>query len=96
MTLEASVVAHSATVRELDATSNLAFAANYYDDRQRTAGILNVRYYPDQSVGQNDVSSLNAADLREVDAEFQKQLREASAAAGIDVIEWRGTTSATD
>jgi hypothetical protein len=33
-------------------TSDLPFAANYYDDRGRVVGILNIRYYPDLNLSQ--------------------------------------------
>ena len=37
-----------------DPSSDLNYAANYYDDSGKTAAILNIRYYPDMDVTQAD------------------------------------------
>jgi hypothetical protein len=49
-------------------TSELHFAANYYDDRGKTVAILNVRYYPQLDLSQADARSATIQDVQELDA----------------------------
>lgn len=92
ITLDASVVARLGNAGMADFRSELAFAANYYDASNRTAGIVNVRYYPEQTVTQADSRNASAAELRELDAVLQQELQKGIALAGGQLLAWLGTS----
>lgn len=71
--------------------SSLPFAANYYDGARTTAGILNARYYPTQTLTQSAVRAMRPSDLQELDALLREQLVSAVGASGNRIIEWLGT-----
>lgn len=75
--------------------SELSFAANYYDDKGNTLGILNVRYYPQLELTQADARSASAQDLRELDADLKKNMLPAMKAFGMTVTSWTGTQKTT-
>lgn len=84
-----------ALLREVNAErlpSSLPFAANFYDDDRKTAGILNVRYYPSAHQSQQDVRSLTPDVLSEFDSMLRTQLTTAVAASGSRLVQWLGTT----
>ena len=66
-TLEASVVARTAGKPEADFSSDLTFAD--FDDDGKTAAMVNVRHYPEQTISQRDVRSFSATDLHAYDVE---------------------------
>lgn len=75
-----------------ESPGNLTFAANLYDDRGTTLGISNVRFYPDQSVTQEDVRAASKQDLVELDASLKHSLTEGVVRSGGRIVEWKGTT----
>lgn len=91
-TLDAAVVARQGNAGMADFRSDLAFAANYYDDSRRTAGIVNVRYYPEQTVTQADARNLSAAEVRELDALLQQDIQKGVALSGNRLLAWQGTS----
>lgn len=91
VTLDAWVQARTEKLADSPLRSELSLAANYYDDRGQTAGIFNIRYYPEQEVTQREVREASPEDLAEIDAELRKNLLPAVEAAGNRLLEWRGT-----
>jgi len=92
ITLDASVVARHGNAGIADFRSELAFAANYYDESNRTAGIVNVRYYPEQTVTQADSRNASTAEVRELDAVLQQELQKGITLAGGQLLSWAGTS----
>ena len=72
-------------------SSDLPFAANYYDDKGNTLGLLNVRYYPQLELTQADALSANAQDVKELDAALKENLLPSMKAFGMPVTSWTGT-----
>ena len=74
-----------------DASSDLNFAANYYDDRGKTVGIMNIRYYPNLALSQADARSAGQPDIRELDSALHESMVKAGSATGFSVLIWNGT-----
>jgi|TARA_R110001606_G_scaffold397294_1_gene573352 hypothetical protein len=72
-------------------SSELPFAANYYDDKGNTLGIMNVRYYPQLELTQADAQSANAQDVRELDAALKENGIPSMKAFNMTVTSWAGT-----
>ncbi len=89
-TMEAAVAAITADKAELR-DSELAFAANLYDDNGRTAGIFNIRYYPQLKLSQADVAHLTKEDVSTLDSEMRKGMESTLPRIGMSVILWEGT-----
>jgi hypothetical protein len=75
-----------------DASSDLNFAANYYDESGRTAAIMNVRYYPDSKMSQADVRAAGQSDIGELDGALRESMMQVAQASGYSVLAWSGTT----
>ena len=75
-----------------DATHDLAFAANYYDDQGKTAGMFNIRYYPNLDVTQSEARAANASDVKELDAVLRQDVVPGVEMAGGRLLAWVGTT----
>ncbi len=73
-------------------SSELAFAANYYDERNITAGIFNIRYYPNLDINQSDAKAAGATDIKELDTTIRQNIIPGIEAAGGRVLAWLGTT----
>jgi hypothetical protein len=91
ITLDAWVAAKSRKLKTESSSSVLGFAANYYDDKGKTAGIFSIRYYPKQVVIQAEAKAATMAVVNELDAELKSTLTAGVEAAGNRVLEWRGT-----
>ncbi len=74
-----------------DPSSDLNFAANYYDDSGKTAGIFNIRYYPDMDVTQADSSAVSKSDTEELDGALKAEMVPAMQQFGMTVLSWMGT-----
>lgn len=92
ITLDAFVAARHRSAGIADFRSELAFAANYYDDSGRTAGIVNVRYYPEQTATQADARNASAAEVRALDALLHQELQKGVALSGNRFLAWHGTS----
>jgi len=75
-----------------DASSDLNFAANYYDDRGKTAGIIQIRYYPNMDISQADARSAEQSDIQELDREIRDAAVKSAPIGGFSVLVWSGTT----
>lgn len=71
--------------------SEFPFAANYYDDKGNTLGILNVRYYPQLELTQADAQSANAQYVKELDAALKENMITSVKAFNMTVTSWAGT-----
>lgn len=91
ITLDSAVQAKQERRGYFDASSDLAFAANFYDDAARTAGIFNIRYYPEMTVSQAEARAASATDVRELDEVLHRELKTGMATAGLILIQWNGT-----
>lgn len=72
--------------------SELPFAANYYDDRGNTIGILNVRYYPQLDLSQADARSATNQDVMELDTALKENMTKEMKAFGMSITSWNGTS----
>jgi hypothetical protein len=72
-------------------TSELSFAANYYDDKSLTAAIFNVRYYRAQELTQDDARQASSADVKELDEVLRQSVVPGVEASGNRLLVWRGT-----
>ncbi len=83
------------SIRELagaiDPSSDLGFAANYYDDYGKTAAIFNIRYYPQQEVTQADSRAASALDTKELDETVREGTVVAMQQFGMHILSWMGT-----
>ncbi|MEJ2653333.1 MAG: hypothetical protein P8173_16545, partial [Gammaproteobacteria bacterium] len=71
--------------------SELPLAANYYDDKGNTLGIMNVRYYPQLELTQADAQSAKTQDVRELDAAMKENMVTSMKAFNMTVTSWSGT-----
>jgi hypothetical protein len=95
ITLDAAVIAREYLQQQkavADFRSDLAFAANYYDDDGKTAGIVNVRYYPDRSVTQSEIRSISADGIRQIDLALQGEVQRGIVTSGNRLLAWQGTS----
>jgi len=74
-----------------DASSDLNFAANYYDDLGKTAAIMNVRYYPNLDVSQTEVRASSLSDISELDNAIRESILESGEINGFSILSWNGT-----
>ncbi len=93
-TLDAAAQALSETAGVVDLTSNLAFAANLYDDRGQTVAMFNIRSYPEIDVGQPEVKALTKSELQAVDEQLSAELTRAMLSAKLPIVQWLGTRQA--
>lgn len=91
ITLDAWAASQSQRIYGEPSKSVLGFAANYYDDRGKTAGVFNIRYYPQQTVTQAEATAATPEDVREIDSELQANIIPGVGSAGNRLLEWRGT-----
>ena len=71
--------------------SSLPFAANYYTDDKRTAAMVNVRYYPDLTLTQNDANATTSQDVKELDEALRQNVPAGFGSIGMRLISWNGT-----
>ena len=90
-TLSASAEATAGKLEAVDARSDLNFAANGFDDAGKAWAIVNVRYYLDMELTQEDMCSMSEEDLRALDELLRKQLEHVSEEHGIRVLDWKGS-----
>lgn len=93
ITLDSSVQSRGELAGTMyDASSDLNFGANYYDDAGKVAAIMNVRYYPSLEISQAEVQFLGGADTSELDSALRSSMSESSEAIGFSILAWNGTT----
>ena len=92
ITLDSTVQSRNESAGIFDASSDLNFGANYYDEAGKTAAIMNVRYYPDLDVSQAEARAAGAADIRELDTALRESMVKAGKINGFSVLVWNGTS----
>jgi hypothetical protein len=92
ITLDSWVQAKTEANGFANASSELAFAANYYDEQNSTAGMFNIRYYPNLDVSQPDARAAGAADIKELDAVLRQNIVPGIEMSGNRLLAWLGTT----
>lgn len=91
ITLDSAVEAGLDLSRIEQESSNLPFAANYYDNNGRTLGIVNNRYYPNLDLTQHDARQLTRSDLSEFDVALKENMLKSMQASGMSILSWNGT-----
>ncbi len=92
ITLDSTVQSRNERAGIFDASSDLNFGANYYDEAGKTAAIMNVRYYPDLDVSQAEARAAGAADIRELNNALRESIVKAGLINGFSVLVWKGTS----
>lgn len=92
ITLDSSAQSRNEIVGMFDASSDLNFGANYYDDAGKTAAIMNVRYYPDLGISQRDAQAAEQMDIRELDSALREMMIKAGQISGFSILTWNGTS----
>lgn len=92
ITLDSSVQARLEGTEIFNASSDLNFAANYYDDAGKLAAMMNIRYHPDTKASQAEVRSIDQAALRDIDNMLRESIMKAGQATGLSVLVWNGSS----
>lgn len=92
ITLDSTVQSRNERAGIFDASSDLNFGANYYDEAGKTAAIMNVRYYPDSEISQTDARAAGQPDIRELDSALRESIVKAGQINGFTVLAWNGTS----
>ena len=92
ITLDSTVQSRIERAGIFDATSDLNFGANYYDEAGKTAAIMNVRYFPDSEISQADARATGQTDIRELDSAARESMVKAGQLNGFTVLAWNGTS----
>lgn len=93
ITLDSSVQSRNERAGIFDASSDLNFAANYYDEGGKPAAIMNIRYYPGADVSQADARAAAQSDIRALDGALRESILKAGQINGFSVLLWSGTRS---
>jgi hypothetical protein len=91
ITLDSWVESKTETIGELLPSTDLGFAANYYDDSGKTAAIFNIRYYPEQSLAQTDSNAATETDIKELDDVIRTGMVTSMEKFGFRLLSWAGT-----
>lgn len=70
--------------------SDLTFAANLYDNHQSVIALLNVRFYPEQTVTQAEIQAATNADINEMDIYMRDEMLKAARLSGFSMLRWNG------
>jgi len=95
ITLDSYVQAKRELAGAADPPSDLSFAANYYDEQDKTAAMFNIRYYPDVTITQSESRSISVADTKELDDALRTGMMATQQQLGIRILSWMGTTKQT-
>lgn len=90
-TLDASVAARGMGTT----SSDLAFAANLYDDQRNVLGMVNVRYYPSQAVTQAQIRAMTTADFAEFETYMREEMTKAAHVSGFSILGWNRVARTT-
>jgi hypothetical protein len=92
ITLDSSVQSRNERAGIFDATSDLNFGANCYDEAGKTEAIMNIRYYPDLGLSQADARAAGQSDISELDRALHEEIIKAGQIYGFSVLSWNGTS----
>lgn len=91
ITLDSSVQSRNENAGIFDATSDLNFGANCYDEAGKTAAIMNIRYYSDLELSQSVARAAGQYDIHELDSALRESIIKAGQINGFSVLSWNGT-----
>ncbi len=91
ITLDSATQSLTEKIGMFDASSDLNFGANYYDEAGKTAALMNIRYYQDLEISQADARAADQSDIRELDRELHESNMRALQLANMRVLTWNGT-----
>ncbi|MRR07744.1 MAG: hypothetical protein EG828_12575 [Deltaproteobacteria bacterium] len=91
ITLDAAVQSRNEPAGIFDASSDLHFGANYYDDSGKAAASMNIRYYPDSDISQAEAHAVMQSEVRELDRALRESIVKAGQVNGLSVLRWGGT-----
>jgi hypothetical protein len=92
ITIDSYVQAKRELSGAIDPSSDLGFAANYYDELGKTAVIFNIRYYPEQTVTQTMSRAATTSDTKDIDDAIHSGVVESQQQFGVQLLSWSGTT----
>lgn len=69
---------------------NLYFAANYYNKQGKTEALVNLTYYPNSELSQEDVKNMSEFILSIIDIQLKDDMNTVLDKIGFKVIEWKG------
>ncbi len=95
ITIDSWVQAKRETAGASNPSSDLTFAANYYDEQGKTVAIFNIRYYPEQTVTQAESRAATTVDTKELDDALHNEMAAAQQQFGVRLLSWLGTTKQT-
>ena len=95
ITLDATVIAREQNTGSADFQHDLAFVASYYDEDAKTAGIVNVRYYPKQTITQSDVRLFSRDEIQDIDRVLKEEIQKGLAISDRQLLAWLGTSRQT-
>jgi hypothetical protein len=91
VTLDSAVQSRNESAGLFDASSDLQFAANHYDDAGKNDALVNVRYYPDIKITQQDARASGQSDVQEIDATIRDVMTKSAQVSGFSLLAWFGT-----
>lgn len=91
ITIDSAVQSRIEHAGIFDASSDLNFGANYYDDAGKTAGVMNARYYPELDITQAEARVAGTSDILELDATLLETIVKSGKISGFSVLVWKGT-----
>lgn len=95
ITLDTAVQSRNEPAGFFDASSDLNFAANYFDDAGKTTALVNIRYYPDLKITQAEARTITASDISEFDIELRNLAKKSAQINGFSILAWYGTKKQT-
>lgn len=95
ITLDSSVQARTESIGVFNASSDLNFGANLYDEAGKTAALVNIRYYPDLETTQEDARSATDADVQYLDSVLRSSIAKNGQTFGYSILKWLGTSQRT-
>lgn len=72
-------------------TEATAFAANLYDTNGNTLALLNVRFYDDIDISQQEAANASYSEVQELDNALEEQLMSSLSSFGQRLKQWKGT-----
>lgn len=91
ITLDSTVQSNNERAGIFDASSDLNFGANYFDEAGKTAAIVNIRFYPESEISQADIRNAGPSDIRGIDSLMRESMVKTGQATGFSVLAWSGT-----
>ena len=80
------------SVGTFDASSDLNFAANYYDEAGKVAAMVKVIFYPDLKPSQADARATGPSSIRDLDNILHEGTVKEGQTFGFSVLAWNGTS----